>query len=75
VLSGSGGPEPALVVGRAKALALDLKALLPALLEAARGKGGGSPDQLQIAAADAASARAAWELARTHLETHTPRAT
>jgi len=34
--------------------------VLPALLERAAGKGGGSADMLQIAPADAAHAEAAW---------------
>ena len=44
-----------------------LSRLLPDLLAAARGKGGGSPEQLQIAAADAAGAEAAFALARDRL--------
>ena len=59
----AGAPEPALIVARAKGKGADLKGLLPALLEAARGKGGGSPDTLQISAADAAAARGAFDLA------------
>ena len=64
VVAGSAGPDPALVVGRARTLAGDLRALLPGLLERARGKGGGSADLLQIAAADAGAAEAAWTWAR-----------
>jgi alanyl-tRNA synthetase len=64
VVSAAGAPDPVVVVARPRAEGPDLKTLLPALLEAARGKGGGSPDQLQVAAADAAGARAAFELAR-----------
>jgi alanyl-tRNA synthetase len=64
VVAGSGGPEPALVVGRARGLAGDLRTLLPGLLERARGKGGGSADLLQIAAADPGAAEAAWTWAR-----------
>jgi len=56
-------PDPALIVARAKSGSGDLKALLPSLLEIARGKGGGSPDFLQIAPADAAAARAAFDRA------------
>jgi len=62
-VAAAGAPEAALVVARAKGAGADLKRLLPALLEAARGKGGGSPDTLQISAADAASARTAFDLA------------
>ena len=63
VVSAAGGPEPVVVVARAKTHSADLKALLPGLLADANGKGGGSPEQLQVAAADAASARRAFELA------------
>jgi len=60
VVAAAGSPEPAVIVARAKSGSLDLKALLPELLALAKGKGGGSPDFLQIAAADAASAEDAW---------------
>ena len=60
VVAGSGSPDPSLVVGRARGRAGDLRALLPGLLERARGKGGGSPDLLQVSAADAGAAEAAW---------------
>jgi alanyl-tRNA synthetase len=60
-------PEPFVMLARPKGGAADLRALLPALLERARGKGGGSPDALQVAAADAGAARAAWEWARAEL--------
>jgi alanyl-tRNA synthetase len=58
-VAGAGSPDAVVVVGRAKALAFDVKTLLPGLLERAKGKGGGSPDLLQVAAADAAAAEAA----------------
>jgi alanyl-tRNA synthetase len=61
VLAAAEGPEPALVAGRAKALAGDLRALLPGLLERSGGKGGGSADLVQVTAAGAAAARAAGE--------------
>ena len=64
VVAGSGAPDPAIVVGRARGLTGDLRTLLPDLLERTRGKGGGSPDLLQASAADAASAEAAWSWAR-----------
>ena len=51
------------VVGRAKALAFDLKTLVPELLALTRGKGGGSADLVQSSAADAAAAAAAWRWA------------
>lgn len=63
VVSAASGAEPVVVIGRAKTRAGDLKALLPDLLAAAKGKGGGSPEMLQVAAADGASAEAAYALA------------
>ena len=69
VVSGSSAPEPCLVVARARANAvLDLKALVPELLTASRGKGGGSPDMVSVAAADAAGAEAAFQLATEKLQ-------
>jgi alanyl-tRNA synthetase len=68
VVSATRAPEPALVIGRAKAsAALDLKALVPDLLVAARGKGGGSPELVTVSAADAAGAEEAFTLARERL--------
>jgi alanyl-tRNA synthetase len=67
VVAGASSPDPVVVVGRAKAIAVDLKALLPGLLERARGKGGGSPDLLQVAAADAEAAASAWRWAGTEV--------
>jgi len=69
VVSGAGAPDPLVVVARPRGEGLDLKAMLPALLEAARGKGGGSPDQLQVSAGDAAGAQAAFAAARDRLAT------
>jgi alanyl-tRNA synthetase len=60
VAAGAGGPDPVVIVARAKSGTGDLRELLPGLLERARGKGGGGPDFLQITAADAASAEDAW---------------
>jgi len=67
VAAGSAGPEPAVVLGRAKGPGLDLRGLLPGVLERSRGKGGGSPDLIQVSAADAAAAEAAWTWARDWL--------
>ena len=69
VISAASAPEPTLVVARAKRAdgAPDLRALVPALLAAARGKGGGSPDMVTVAAADADAARAAFEAASAAL--------
>ena len=68
VAAAAGAPDAALMVARAKGAGADLKALLPALLEAARGKGGGSPDTLQISAADSGAARAALDRAAEQLK-------
>jgi alanyl-tRNA synthetase len=67
VVSAAGAPDPVIVVARAKSEGADLKALLPELLAAARGKGGGSPELLQVAAADPDGAGAAFALARARL--------
>ncbi len=70
VVSGTSGPEPSLVVARAKAnTPLDVKALVPELLVVSRGKGGGSPDMVTVAPADAAGAEAAYALAVERLGT------
>jgi alanyl-tRNA synthetase len=61
VAAGAAGPEPVVIVGRAKSGDLDLRTLVPALCERAGRKGGGSPDLVQTAAADAAGARAAFD--------------
>jgi alanyl-tRNA synthetase len=63
VAAGAGAPEPAVLVARQKGAGVDLKALLPELLARAEGKGGGAPDFLQIAAADARRAEEAWRWA------------
>jgi alanyl-tRNA synthetase len=60
VAVGAGGPEPVLVVARAKGGSIDLRRLLPELLERAGGKGGGAADFLQVAPADRTSAERAW---------------
>ena len=59
VVAGAGAPEAVVVGGRAKALDLDLRALVPGLLERAGGRGGGSPDLVQAAARDATAAESA----------------
>jgi alanyl-tRNA synthetase len=58
-VAGAAEPEPVVVAGRAKSGGVDLKSLVPGLLERAGGRGGGSPDLVQASAADAASAEAA----------------
>ncbi len=71
VVSAAIAPDPTLVVGRAKAdAALDLRTLVPELLAAARGKGGGSADLVTVAARDAAGAAAAFALVREKLAAH-----
>jgi alanyl-tRNA synthetase len=56
VVAGAAGPEPVVIVGRAKSGGVDLRSLLPRLLELSGGKGGGSADFLQLGARDAAAA-------------------
>jgi alanyl-tRNA synthetase len=63
VVSAVRGPEPALVVARAKAAPGDVRALLPELLELAGGRGGGSPEMVQLSAAGPEHAAAAFALA------------
>lgn len=60
VACAAAAPNPAVVVGRAKPSAIDLKALLPELLALSRGKGGGSPEMLTLAPADALAAQQAY---------------
>jgi alanyl-tRNA synthetase len=63
VVVGAAAPDAVLVLGRAKSGTTDLRVLLPGLLERTRGKGGGAPDFIQVAAADAPAAEAAWRWA------------
>jgi alanyl-tRNA synthetase len=72
VVAGAAAPDPVVVIGRAKSISTDLKALLPGLLERARGKGGGSPDLIQVAAADAAAAEEAWHWASAEVPGRIP---
>ncbi len=68
VVSGTSGPEPALVIARAKSAGgPDLKAWVPELLALTRGKGGGSPEMITVSAADAAAAEAAFAWVRERL--------
>jgi len=67
VAVGAEAPDPVLVVGRAKSGSFDLKTLLPELLARSRGKGGGSPDLLQVAGESAESIRDAWSWAAEKL--------
>ena len=63
VALGAAAPDPVVMVGRARGLAQDMRALLPGLLERAQGKGGGSPDLVQVAALDGSRAEQAWRWA------------
>jgi alanyl-tRNA synthetase len=71
VVLAAGEPEPLVIVGRAKGDGPNLREMLPAWLDRARGKGGGSPDLVQIAAGDASGASAAYHEARAALEAKT----
>jgi alanyl-tRNA synthetase len=68
VVAGAGAPDPVVMVGRAKSGGLDLRTLVPALCERAGRKGGGSPDLVQTAAADAPSAKSAFDWVVAELE-------
>jgi alanyl-tRNA synthetase len=63
VALGAAAPDPVVMLGRAKRLAADLRTLLPGLRERAQGKGGGSPDLVQVAALDGSRAEEAWRWA------------
>ena len=63
VVVASGAPDPCLVAARAKSGRGDLKALVPELLARGGGKGGGAPDFVQVACADAPRARETWKWA------------
>jgi alanyl-tRNA synthetase len=63
VAIGAASPDPVIVLGRAKSGSFDLKTLLPELLERTKGKGGGSPELLQVAAASDAAAKEGWRWA------------
>jgi len=60
---GAAAPDPVVIVGRAKGGPMDLRTLLPELLEWAQGRGGGSPDLVQVACCDARHAEEAWRRA------------
>jgi alanyl-tRNA synthetase len=68
VAVGAAAPDPVVMVGTARtapggAPRADARTLLPGLLERAEGKGGGSPDLVQVAARDGERAEAAWRWA------------
>jgi alanyl-tRNA synthetase len=60
-------PEPTIVVARAKGQGADLRPLAEELRAIGGGKGGGGPDYLMIAAADAPRAEAAFRRAQEFL--------
>lgn len=64
VACAAGAPDAVIVLGRAKSGSADLRTILSQALEKARGKGGGSPDLVQIAAADSGAAKQTFEWAR-----------
>ena len=63
VALGAAAPDAVVMIGRARGLAQDMRALLPGLLERSQGKGGGSPDLVQVAAPDGDRAEVAWRWA------------
>ncbi len=67
-VAAAGAPEPVVIAGRAKAGTFDLRGLLPGLIERSGGKGGGSPDLVQVAAADAGAAEAAMKWTALSIE-------
>ncbi len=68
VVAGASGPAPVLVAGRAKSGGPDLRAMVPELLAETGGKGGGSPDLVQIAPADAERTTRGFEWLSARLE-------
>jgi alanyl-tRNA synthetase len=67
VVAAAAAPDPALVLGRAKGSESDLRQLLPGLLERSRGKGGGSPDLIQVTADGAGPAAEAFRWAEREI--------
>ena len=65
-------PAPVLVGGRAKSGGPDLRAMVPELLSESGGKGGGSPDLIQVAPADAAGVTRGFDWRRRRLEAAEP---
>jgi alanyl-tRNA synthetase len=74
VVSAARGPEPVLVAGRAKGPGLDLRTLVPGLLERAHGRGGGTPEVVQVSARDAGALDQAfpWAVAELSARAGTP---
>jgi alanyl-tRNA synthetase len=60
VVVAAAAPDPVVLIARARGPGVDLKSLLPGLLERSRGKGGGNPEMIQVSAQDASSAEGAY---------------
>ena len=71
VVAGTASPEPMVIAARARQGGLDLKGLVPGLLERARGRGGGSPELITVAAVDRECARAAYDWLVGEIESRT----
>ncbi|HEY3217141.1 MAG TPA: alanyl-tRNA editing protein [Candidatus Eisenbacteria bacterium] len=67
VVAAAQAPDPVVFVGRAKSAAIDLRTLVPELGTRGRGRGGGSPELVQISAADGAAAEDAGRWAASEL--------
>jgi alanyl-tRNA synthetase len=67
VAAGASAPDAVVMLGRARSGDFDLRTLVPTLTGTAQGKGGGSPDLIQVSAADANAARAAFDWAESEL--------
>ena len=65
--AGASAPDAVVMLGRAKSGDFALRTLVPTLTATAQGKGGGSPDLIQVSAADANAARAAFDWAEPEL--------
>jgi alanyl-tRNA synthetase len=63
VVTAAQAPDPVVFVGRAKGVAIDLRTLVPELGARGRGRGGGSPELVQVSAADRAAAEEAFRWA------------
>jgi alanyl-tRNA synthetase len=72
VIAAGSTPAPVLVCGRAKSGGPDLRALVPELLAETGGKGGGSPDLVQVAPADVVGVARGFEWLRQRLEAAEP---
>jgi len=71
VVAGAEAPDPVVFVGRAKSLAVDVRTLVPELGTRARGRGGGSPELVQVSAADRAAVEETWRWAASEMGVRT----